>query len=331
MNLARSSTDPAARRWVASLANNVAWARHQAGAYEDALVLFSLALAERERQDDPGRTRIARWCIARCLRSLGRTEEALAEQQSLAAELDALWDFGDPAGSERRFKERLARMRQVEGGDVAETLTQLARAQGLQHRFEDADRTLDETEGVVRDDARRARVRILLERGRVANTAGREGRGVDTFLAAWELARTAGEDALAVDAAHMLGIVEEPELAREWNERAMELARSSPDPAARRWVASLANNMAWARHEVGAFDEALELFELALAERERQDDPTRTRIARWCVARCLRSLGRTEEALTEQQALAIELQALGETDEYVTEEIAECLRALGRT
>jgi len=245
--------------------------------------------------------------------------------------LDALWDFSDPAGSERRFKERLARMRQVEGGDVAETLTQLARAQGLQHRFEDADRTLDETEGVVRDDARRARVRILLERGRVANTAGREGRGVDTFLAAWELARTAGEDALAVDAAHMLGIVEEPELAREWNECAMELARSSPDPAARRWVASLANNMAWARHDVGAFDEALELFELALAERERQDDPTRTRIARWCVARCLRSLGRTEEALTEQQALAIELQALGETDEYVTEEIAECLRALGRT
>ena len=244
--------------------------------------------------------------------------------------LDELWDFGDPAGSERRFTAHLARVREEDGDDVAETLTQVARAQGLQHRFEDADRTLDDAEAVVHDDGRRARVRILLERGRIANTAGRTGRGADTFRAAWELAR-AGEDALAVDAAHMLGIVEEPELAREWNERAMELARSSPDPAAQRWVASLANDMGWAKHDVGAYDEALALFELALAERECQDDPTRTRIARWSVARCLRSLGRTEEALAEQQALASELQALGETDEYVTEEIAECLRALGRT
>ena len=244
--------------------------------------------------------------------------------------LDALWDFGDPAGSERRFTERLARVREADGDDVAETLTQLARAHGLQHRFDDADRTLDEADAVVRDDDRRARVRILLERGRVANTAGREGRGADAFLAAWELARTAGEDALAVDAAHMLGIVEEPGPAWEWNERAMELARSSPEPAAERWVASVANNMAWSKHDAGSYDEALELFELALAERERQDDPGRTRIARWSVARCLRSLGRTEEALAEQQALAAELEALGETDEYVREEIAECLRALGR-
>ena len=248
------------------------------------------------------------------------------------ARLDDLWAFGDPEGSERRFTERLERMREEDGvGVVAETLTQLARAQGLQHRFEDADRTLDDAEAIVRDDFGRPRVRVLLERGRVANTAGREGRGADAFLAAWELARTAGEDALAVDAAHMLGIVEKPEPAWDWNERAMALARSSPDPDAQRWVASLANNMAWAKHGAGAYDAALELFELALAERKRQDDPARTRVARWTIARCLRSLGRTEEALAEQQVLATELNALGESDEYVTEEIAECLRALGRT
>ena len=128
----------------------------------------------------------------------------------------------------------------------------------------------------------------------------------------------------------MLGIVEPPAHAWEWNERAMELARSSPDPAARRWVASVANNMAWAKHDAGAYEEALELFSLALVEREQQGDPGRTRVARWSVARCMRSLGRTEDALAEQQSLAAELEALGETDEYVTQEIAECLRALGR-
>jgi tetratricopeptide (TPR) repeat protein len=245
--------------------------------------------------------------------------------------LDDLWDFGDPAASERRFTALLVRAQGESGGRyVAETLSQVARAQGLQGRFADADRTLVDAEAALGADDDRARVRILLERGRVANSAGRGDRGSGEFLAAWELARASAEDALAVDAAHMLGIVEPSARAWEWNERAMELARSSPDPAAQRWVASVANNMAWAKHDAGAYEEALELFSLALVERERQDDPGRTRIARWSVARCLRSLGRTEDALAEQQSLSDELEALGETDEYVTEEIAECLRALGR-
>jgi tetratricopeptide (TPR) repeat protein len=244
-------------------------------------------------------------------------------------QLEALWDFDDPAGSEERFNAVVTRARSGDKPILAEALTQLARAQGLQRRFDDADRTLDDAEAALRPDDPRGRVRLDLERGRVENTAGRPGRGAEAFRGAWELARTAGEDALAVDAAHMLGIVEPPDRAWEWNERAMDLARSSSDPAARRWVASLANNMGWARHDAGAFDDALELFSLALAERERQDDPARTRVARWCVARCLRSLGRAEEALAEQRALAAELEAVGETDEYVTEEIAACLDALG--
>ena len=245
--------------------------------------------------------------------------------------LDDLWDYGDPDGSERRFTALLVRARHDECRRyVAETLTQIARAQGLQRRFAEADRTLDDADAAVGSDDRRGRVRILLERGRIANTAGRPGRGTDWFLNAWELARASGEDALAIDAAHMLGIVDPPHSAGEWNERAMELARSSSDPDAQRWIASLANNMAWARHDARDYEEALELFQIALAERERQDDPVRTRIARWSVARCLRSLGRADEALAEQRVLAAELEAVGEIDGYVTEEIAECLLTLGR-
>jgi len=248
------------------------------------------------------------------------------------AELDRLWDFDDPAASERRFAALLPRARgENDGAFLTEALTQLARARGLRRRFEEADATLDEAEAALRPDDARGRVRIDLERGRVANTAGREARGRASFLSAWNLARAEGEDGLAVDAAHMLGIVEPPKVAWEWNERAMQLARTSPDPDARRWVGSLANNLGWAHHDAGAYGEALEHFSLALAERRRQDDPARTRIARWCVARCLRSLGRTEEALAEQRALAAELVAVGATDEHVNEEIGECLRELGRT
>ena len=121
------------------------------------------------------------------------------------AELEALWDFDDPAGSEKRFRALVERAKATGDPILAEALTQLARAQGLQRRFADADRSLDEAEAALRPD---------------------DGR--------------------------------------------------------------------------------------------------------WCVARCLRSLGRTEEALAEQRALAAELEAIGESDEFVTQEIAECLRALGR-
>jgi tetratricopeptide (TPR) repeat protein len=151
-----------------------------------------------------------------------------------------------------------------------------------------------------------------------------------SFLEAWALARVAGEDALAVDAAHMLGIVEPGHEGWAWNQRAMGLARSSPAPGARRWIASLANNMGWARHDAGRYGEALELFRLALDERRREGESRRTRIARWCVARCLRSLDRVEEALTEQRSIAAELEAAGEVDGFVDEEIGACLLALGR-
>ena len=246
-------------------------------------------------------------------------------------ELDNLWDFRDPAGSEQRFRALLPRAKEEQGGALlAELLTQLARAEGLQRRFEDADQTLHDAEAALRPGDERGLARLLLERGRVANTARREGRGAESFHEAWKRARAAGEDALAVDAAHMLGIVESSEKAWEWNERAMKLARSSPDPRARRWIGSLANNMGWSRHDAGAYDEALGLFRLGLEERRRDGRPGEIRIARWSVSRCLRSLGRLEEALAEQEALRKELDALGETDGYVDEEIGECLLALGR-
>jgi tetratricopeptide (TPR) repeat protein len=247
------------------------------------------------------------------------------------AELDLLSDFDDPEASERRLAALLPRARnELDGAFLTEALTQLARARGLLRRFDEADATLDDAEAALRPDDARGRVRIHLERGRVANTAGREGRGRTSFLAAWELARAAGEDALAVDAAHMLGIVEPPDIAGEWNERATELARTSPDPDARRWLGSLANNMGWARHEAGDVDGAIALFEQSRDAFLADGRVDRARVARWSIARCLRSRGDVAEALDAQETLLADLDELGETDGYVHEEIAECLLTLGR-
>ena len=114
-------------------------------------------------------------------------------------------------------------------------------------------------------------------------------------------------DAAAVDAAHMLAIAaESQDETIRWNERALELAEASDDERAQRWRASLLNNLGWARHDGGDYETALDLFEQALAERQKRGPNQETRIARWCVARCLRSLGRLEEALAQQRELLAE-------------------------
>jgi tetratricopeptide (TPR) repeat protein len=244
-------------------------------------------------------------------------------------DLDARWDFGDPAASEAIFRSRLPAAAAGDPGRHAELLTQIARAEGLQRRFDAAHATLDEAEAIAAASPR-ARVRVRLERGRVLNSAGAAEDARPHFLAAWEEARAAGIDGLAVDAAHMVAIVESGDGALEWNERALALADSSSDPDARRWRGSLLNNIGWAHHGRGAYEPALRCFEAALDARRESGRPEDVRVARWCVARCLRSLGRVEEALREQRRLQRELAATGATDGYVEEELAECLLALDR-
>ncbi len=253
------------------------------------------------------------------------------QADDLSSELLALWNFGDPVESERRFRALLLRV-EAEPEAAAIVTTQIARAQGLQRRFDEAHATLDAV--TVQPTARGARVavRLALELGRVLRSAGDVTAAQPYFASAFARAGEAGEDALAVDAAHMLAIVEsDPALQATWNQRALALAESSSDPLARRWRASLLNNMGWTRHGEGRFDEALGLFECALAAREELGDAGAIRVARWCVARVLRSLGRVDEALAAQQVLDDAISEAGApADGFVCEEIAECLLALGR-
>jgi tetratricopeptide (TPR) repeat protein len=241
-------------------------------------------------------------------------------------DLQALWDFDDPVGSERRFRKALEG--ELDPSLRVEVLTQIARAQGLERRFADARETLDTAARLEHTD--RGTIRIALERGRVDRSEGNADAARPYFIAAWDLARAVGEDGLAVDAAHMLALVLPPEEAIAWNVRALELAETSADPDARRWVGSLAHNLAWAHHDRGDPATALVWFERALDTRRVEGDVGRGRIARWSVARCLRTLGRLDEALDLQRGLAAELDAAGVTDGYVFEEIGECLLGLDR-
>jgi tetratricopeptide (TPR) repeat protein len=247
------------------------------------------------------------------------------------ADLDALWDYDDPVGTEVRFREILpAAEASGDRAYEAELLTQIARTEALQRRFDEAHATLDQAYGLITDDMGRPAVRYLLERGRTFNSAGKLDEARPLFKQAWTLAREHHEDGLAVDAAHMLGIIETGEEGLGWNRVALELAEESPDPDAQRWKASLCNNMGWTYFSLDQYEAALDQFEAALRYRQEQGKPKDIRVARWCVARCLRALGRIEEALAIQRELETELEQAGTRDGYVQEEIAECLLALGR-
>jgi tetratricopeptide (TPR) repeat protein len=251
-------------------------------------------------------------------------------------DIDALWDFSDPAATEEKFGALLAGADGARNPDYRlQLLTQIARTHGLRDQFAAAHAILDEVRTELGDDETTlvvARLRYLLERGRAFNSAGAADKARPLFERAWGLGRQGGYDRYAIDAAHMMGIAAEtPDQQIEWNRRAIAAAESSTDDAARRWLGPLYNNLAWTHHDRGDYAEALELFRKGLAFRQQHPQEAEPlRVAQWSVARALRSLKRYDEALAMQRDVLAQYERAGKVSGLVLEEVGECLLALGQ-
>lgn len=67
-------------------------------------------------------------------------------------DIDSLWDYQDPGITETRFRELLGSARASQDTSYyAQLVTQIARTQGLQHRFDEAHATLDTIDLVISD------------------------------------------------------------------------------------------------------------------------------------------------------------------------------------
>ena len=254
----------------------------------------------------------------------------------MTIDVRALWDFDDPAASEARFREALAT---ATGDDALVLETQIARTYGLRGDPGLARTVLDGVRARLDGAGPEPRVRYELELGRtwISAVTLPEERTPDALAAAreaygraFELARDAGLDDLAIDAVHMLAIVEtRPADQLAWIDNGLALAAASSLPPARRWEASLRNNRGMALHEAGRDEDALADFRAALALREAMGDPGATRVAWWMVAWALRHLDRLDEALAIQLRLERECAEAGEPDPYVIEELELLYKALG--
>ncbi len=246
-------------------------------------------------------------------------------------EIRELWNFSDPGASESAFREAMSQAEAA--GDALYALelkTQLARTMGLRQRFDEGHSLLDEIEPLLPAEPALLHVRYFLERGRCYNSGGQPEKATQEFLKAADFGKRVGNDVLTIDALHMLGISEKGQAGLDWNMQAIRAAEASEDMRAKGWLGPLYNNTGWTWHEMGEYEKALQLFERCEAWHAGRETGRGHFIARWTVARCLRSLERHEEALAQQRELAAEIAAgKQEPDGFVDEEIGELLLLQG--
>ncbi len=120
-------------------------------------------------------------------------------------EFDKLWNFNKPSETESKFREILPLTENSKDLEYRlQLLTQIARTQGLQRKFEDAHKTLDSVEVLLKKDTPISAIRCNLERGRVFNSSKEKAKAVPFFQKAFDSAKGAKQDNLAIDAAHMM-------------------------------------------------------------------------------------------------------------------------------
>lgn len=261
---------------------------------------------------------------------------ALNAHITMAIDLAPLWDFNKPELSEQRFRDALST---ATGDDALILQTQIARSFGLRKDFAKAQDILKSIEKAAASAGPEARARYVLELGRTyaSATHSPESQSAESkklaraaYERALETAKGAGLDGLAIDAIHMLAFVDtEPADQLKWGKEALAVVTASSQSDAKKWEASILNNIGYALHQLGRFDEALSTLKQVLVIRERGTNAEAIRVAHWMIAWTLRAIGRMDEALAIQLRLEQECEAAKAPDPYVFEELETLYRARG--
>ena len=254
----------------------------------------------------------------------------------MTLDLSKLWDHGKPEVSEQRFRAALPTASPEEKLILQ---TQIARTYGIRRDFAHAREILAAIEREIQNASAEPQARYFLELGRTyasathspeTQTIESREKAKSAYMRAFEITEKARLDYLAIDALHMMAVVDtEPQDQLAWDMKAVTFMENSSQPEARQWEGTLRNNLGYALHLLGRYEEALTQFKLALEARERAGNPQTIRIAHWMIAWTLRALGRIQEAVDIQLRLEREWDEAGEPDPYVFDELMILYRELG--
>jgi tetratricopeptide (TPR) repeat protein len=240
-----------------------------------------------------------------------------------------LWNYNDPAATEKKFRDILPRAEASHDTSyLALLLTQIARTEGLQSEFGKAHATLDRVEKMLTPDLKFARVRYLLERGRVFNSSDHQDKSLPLFHQADELAESIHEMGLAIDAIHMVAIAEpDPKQQVEWNLKGIAMVES--DPRWNGWLRAFFNNIGESYLSLKDYKNAANYFhKLAVFEQEKDGGANIYTIKD--EAKTLRLGGHPEKSLAMMEPVFKKLQSEKKDDGYIREELAEALFASGK-
>lgn len=252
--------------------------------------------------------------------------------------MDTLWNPADAAASEAAFRALLDEAQKLtdrEPDSLIELLCWLGRSEACQKKFIQARGSLEKAEKLLNEEQanhpRSARIRWLLEKGRLHILEKTPSQARGFFSEALAMAIHSGEDHFAVEIAQLMATTEPQKVQQEWILRAIEIAENSRLPKTRGWLGGLYTSLGWKLYDLKQYDQSLETFKKALAHLKAQGTAREAFVAQWSIGKVLRALGKTEEALSIQKTLLSELGIGGERDGRLYEELAECLQTLKRT
>jgi tetratricopeptide (TPR) repeat protein len=210
----------------------------------------------------------------------------------VAIDVAPLWDFGDPAASEQRFRAAIVR---AAPDDAFILQTQIARTFGLRKDFARARQLLVDIEPKLASASPEAQARWYLEMGRTWASAAHtreqltpesRERARVLYMRAFDTAKAAKLDGLAIDALHMMVVVDDaPAQQLEWNLKAIEFMDASDQPAAKRWAGSLYYNAGYALRQAGRLEEAIAYYRKSAAAYEESGRPDDAREINGYIAR----------------------------------------------
>ncbi|MBX9620898.1 MAG: hypothetical protein K2X28_02535 [Alphaproteobacteria bacterium] len=228
---------------------------------------------------------------------------------------------GHPLEIEKNLRNLLSKANDLENKSIyLQILSQIALSQAMQQKFAEAHKTLDEAEEGLTSEYELARVRILLERGRVFHQSDNIEDALLLFKKSYALSKQHMFDFHTINAAHMIAIVvKNIDKKITWNQRAIELAEKTEDQRAHAWLGALYNNLAQNYIEAHQYLKALSAFEKCKHYSEERGDAIVVRGAKWGIARSLRSLGSLDNALKMQLELLKEYDDIAQKGEFPTE------------